>query len=111
MTPRLNFECPLGLRKRNPDINFLFLSKVPVNEAPPGSPTGPLWSKLSVYKALFYISLKFPIKISLNKEIFSLLSKALRKERPSMSPRSGSPMETDPLSRALLSISFGVPSK
>jgi hypothetical protein len=46
-------------------------------------------------QGLFYISLKFLIKIPLNKQIFSLLSKALGKERPSMFPRSEVPMETD----------------
>jgi hypothetical protein len=42
----------------------------------------------------FYISLKILIKIPLNKEIFSLLSKALGKERPSMFPKSEAPVET-----------------
>jgi hypothetical protein len=51
-------------------MHFLLLSKVPVKEPPPGSPTGPLWRQLPVYRAFFYIFLKFFIKISLNKEIF-----------------------------------------
>jgi hypothetical protein len=42
-----------GSKKRNPDMHFLFLSKVPVNEPPPFSPTGPLWRELSVYRAFF----------------------------------------------------------
>ena len=50
-------------------MHFLFLSKVPVNEPPPISPTGPLWRELPVYKTFFYIS-QIPRKISLNKEIF-----------------------------------------
>jgi hypothetical protein len=41
-------------------------------------------------QALCYIALKFLIKISLNKEAFSLLSKT-----PGMLPKSGTPMETD----------------
>jgi hypothetical protein len=48
-------------------MHFLLLSKVPVDEPPPGSPTGPLWRGLPVYKAFsIYISFKFLIKISLN---------------------------------------------
>jgi hypothetical protein len=43
--------------------------------------------------------------------IYLFISKALRKERPSMFPKSGGPMETDFHSRALLDISFRVPSK
>jgi hypothetical protein len=58
-------------KKRNPDISFLFLSKVPVNGSPPPTPTGPLWREVSVYRAFFYITLKFLIKYSLNIEIFS----------------------------------------
>jgi len=77
-------------------MHFLFLFKVPVKEPPPGSPTGPLWAELPVYKNFFfYISLKFLIKISLNKETFPLLSNALGKKRPSMFPKSGAPMETE----------------
>jgi hypothetical protein len=43
--------------------------------------------------------------------IHLFISKALRKERPSMFPKSKAPMETDAHSRALLNIFFGVPSK
>ena len=50
------------------------------------------------------ISLKKLIKIPLNK-------KALRKKRTSMFPKSGAPMEANTHFRALLNISFGVPSK
>ena len=41
----------------------------------------------------------------------SLLWKALGKALPSMLPKSRASIETDAISRALLSISFGVPSK
>jgi len=75
-------------------MHYLFLSKVPVNKPPPSSPTGPLWRELPVYKAFFYISLKFLIKISLKKEIFPF-SKAPGNEYPSMFPQSGAPVETD----------------
>jgi hypothetical protein len=63
MTTRLNILMPSDPRKRKPDKNFVFLSKVPVNEPPPGSPKGPLWRELPVYRALLNISLKFIIKI------------------------------------------------
>jgi hypothetical protein len=43
-----------GPKKRNSDTHFLFLSKVPVKEPPPGSPTGPPWRELPVYKAFFF---------------------------------------------------------
>ena len=43
--------------------------------------------------------------------IYLFISNSLRKERPSMFPRSEAPMETDPHSRALFNVSFGVPSK
>jgi hypothetical protein len=43
--------------------------------------------------------------------IYLLISKALRKERPSMFPESGAPMETEAHSIALLYISFGFPVK
>ena len=35
MAPRLLMSS--GSKKNNPDMHFLFLSKVPVNESPPGS--------------------------------------------------------------------------
>jgi hypothetical protein len=43
--------------KKGTQIYFSFLSKVPSNELPPGSPTGPLWRGRPVYRA-FCISLK-----------------------------------------------------
>jgi hypothetical protein len=46
-------------------------------------------------QGLLYTSLKFLIKISLNKENFSRLLQALGKERPSMFAKSGAPVETD----------------
>jgi hypothetical protein len=50
MAPRLNTLCPLGPRKKL-RYTFSFLSKVPANEPPPGSPTGPLWREISVHRA------------------------------------------------------------
>jgi hypothetical protein len=43
--------------------------------------------------------------------IYFFISKAPWKERPYMFPKSGAPMETDAYARALLNMSFGVPSK
>jgi hypothetical protein len=41
MAPRLKILMAYG-SKRGTQILFSFLSKVPANEPPPGSPTGPL---------------------------------------------------------------------
>jgi hypothetical protein len=49
---RLNFYV-LWVQEKETNIHFLFLSKVPVNEHPPGSPTQPLWRELPVQKAFF----------------------------------------------------------
>jgi hypothetical protein len=43
--------------KKGTQIYFYFLSKVPANEPPPGSPTRPLWRGRPIYQA-FSISLK-----------------------------------------------------
>jgi hypothetical protein len=43
--------------------------------------------------------------------IYLFISNSLRKEHPSMFPKSEAPMETDAHSRALFNVSFGVPSK
>jgi len=91
-----------GCKKGN-QIYFSFLSKIPADETPPVSPTGPLWRELPIYRA-FCISLENLIKIPLNK-------KALRMKCPSMFPQSVAPTEADTHFRALLNISFGVPSK
>jgi hypothetical protein len=81
-----------GSMKRNPDKHFLFLSNVPVNhlQFPQQTPI----ERAACLQDLFYIFLKFLIKISLNKKI-SLLSKTLGKERPSMFHKSEVPMERD----------------
>jgi len=63
----------VGPRKGNRDTHFLFLSKVPVNEPPPGSPTRPLWRELPICKAFFYISVKSLKKISIIKKFFPFL--------------------------------------
>jgi hypothetical protein len=42
MAPRLKILMFSG-SKKGTQIYFSFLSKVPADELPPGSPTGPLW--------------------------------------------------------------------
>jgi hypothetical protein len=61
---------------------------------------GLLWREIPVYRTIFTYLLKY-----------LFIAKALRKERPSMFPKTEAPMGTDAHSRALLTISFGVPSK
>jgi hypothetical protein len=102
MAPRLKILMSAG-SKKGTRYTFSLLSKIPANEPPPGSPTGPLWRERPVYRA-FYISLENLTKIPLNK-------KALRKKCPSMFPKRGAPTEADSHFRALLNISFGVPSR
>jgi hypothetical protein len=45
----------LGPRKEL-RYTFSFLSKVLANELPPGSPTGPLWREIPIYRAFSHIS-------------------------------------------------------
>ena len=77
-------------------MHFLFLSKVPVNVPPPGSPTAPLQRKLPIYR---------------NEEIFPFFQWSQARSVPSCSPKVGPLRKHMPISSALLSISFGVPSK
>ena len=56
MAPRLKILMASGSKKRT-QIYFSFLSKVPANELPPGSSTGPLWRERPIYRT-FCISLK-----------------------------------------------------
>jgi len=56
MAPRIKILMASG-SKKGTHIYFSFLSKVPANEPPPGSPTVPLWRGRSVYRA-FGVSLK-----------------------------------------------------
>jgi hypothetical protein len=63
MASRLKILMASG-SKKGTQIYFSFLSKVPTKEPPPGSPTGPLWREILVYRA-FCISLKDLIKIPL----------------------------------------------
>jgi hypothetical protein len=57
------------------------------------------------------MSLEFLIKVRLINRNFTLLSTALGKERPHMFPKTGTLWKQAPISRAFLSMSFGVSSK
>jgi len=59
-----------GSKKGNPDMHFLFLSKVPVNEPSSTFPNRVPMERAAYLQGLFYIFLKFIVKISLNKENF-----------------------------------------
>jgi len=74
-----------------------------------GSP-GPS-QNFQIYRDFIYMSLEFLIRVLLIKRNFTLLSKALGNEHPPMFPKTGPPWKRTPISRALLNISFGVPSK
>ena len=102
MAPRLK-SLVSSVSKKGTQIYFSFLSKILADKPPLGSPTGPLWREIPVYRS-FCISFENLIKIPLNK-------KALRKKHPSMFHKSGTPVEADTHFRALFNISFGVPSK
>ena len=94
MAPRIKIlmSCRSKATKGT-QIYFPFLSKVPADEPPPGSQTGPLWREIPVYSP-FCISLENLIKIPLYK-------KAQRKKCP-IFPKSGATMEADVHFRALL---------
>jgi hypothetical protein len=59
-----------GSKKKESRYAFSFSQKVPLNEPPPGSPSGAPMERAALNRAFFYISLKFPIKIPLNMENF-----------------------------------------
>jgi len=95
MAPRLKIVMSSG-PKKGTQIHFHFLSKSPGKRIPSRFPNGaPVERDTRLQGICTYL----------------FISKAQRKERPSMFPTSGGPMETDAHSRALLSISFSAPSK
>ena len=72
---------------------------------------GTLWRTSPDTRAFFYMSLQFLNKNSANKNRYLiLLSEALGKELPPIFPKTGPLWKQTPISRALLGISFGVPS-
>ena len=50
VAPRLKILMTSG-SKTGTQIYYFFLSKVPAKEPPPGSPAGPLWREMVVYRA------------------------------------------------------------
>jgi hypothetical protein len=85
MAPRLKNLMSSG-SKKGTQIHFSFLSKIPADEPPPGSPkAGPLWREIPVYRA-FCISLEYLIKILLN-------TKALKICTPPFSPKIRAPIK------------------
>ena len=89
----------------------LFLSKVPVYEPLPGSPLQGPYVESCPLTGSFYTSLKFLIKIPLNKEIYPFSQRAKERRAPPCSPKVGPLWKQTSISKALLSISLGVTSK
>jgi hypothetical protein len=87
--------------------------KVLENKPLPGSPVGTLMERVAHFQFLVLHVFRVPNKSSTDtdKRNFTLLSKVLGKERPCMFPKTGPLWKQLPISRALLSISFSVPSK
>jgi hypothetical protein len=86
---RLKFECLLGPRKETQILNF-FSPQKPSKRTRSTLPNRAPMGRTAPLQVICYISLKFLIKISLNKEAFSLLSKTL-----GMFLKSRTPMERD----------------
>jgi len=86
--------------KKGTQIYYPFLSESPSKRIPSRFPNGAPMERDTRLQGIFMYLL-----------IYFFITKALRKEHPSMFPESGAPMETDAHSKVLLNISFGVPSK
>jgi len=56
MAPILKVLMSSGSKKSNPDMHFLFLSEVPVNELLPGSPLGPPMGRATRLRPFLLIS-------------------------------------------------------
>ena len=97
MAPRLKILMASG-SKKEPRYTLLFSQKVTASESLPGSPMWPLWSVITRLQGIFTSVL-----------IYLFISKSLRKERPSLFPKSGVPIDKRPFQN--LNISFGVSSK
>ena len=85
--------------RNEPRYTILFFSKSPGKRIPSRFQMGSLWRDTRLQGIFTYLL------------IYLFISKALRKEHPSMFPKSRDPMETDAYSRALLNISYGVSGK
>ena len=90
----MHFLC---LKSRSKPTPSRFPSRVPIERA-------------ARLQDLFYISIKFLINISLNEENFPFSQRLQERRVPSCSPKAGPLWKQTPIFRALLSISFGVPS-
>jgi hypothetical protein len=75
--------------------------KVPVNEPTPGSPTGAPMERAARFQSLLLHVSRVSHKSSPDKRNFTLLSKALGKERPPMFPKKGPLWKQTPISRFL----------
>ena len=75
------------------------MSKVPVKEPPPDSPTGPLWREMSHYRT-FCISLKDLTKIP-------LIRRPQERSVHPCSPKSGPLRKQKPISEPFFDISLG----
>ena len=110
---RLKLLMSSGSKKKEHRYAFSFfllrLLKVPANETPPGSPTGALYGESCPFTGSIYISLKFLTTIPLNTERFFPSLKNPMKGAYLYVPQNRGPYT--PVSRALLSIIFGVLSR
>ena len=95
-----------------PEPSFICLSKGPVNEPPPVSLRGGPYGESCPFPEPSHTCLTHSsIKVLLIKKIFTLLLKALGKERPPIISKIGALWKQTSISRALFGISFGVPRK
>ena len=76
-----------------PKYALSFSLKSPSKRTPPGSPTEPYGESCPLTSLFFYISLKFLIKIPLNKNIIP--SRKGPRKSPSIFPQNGALVETD----------------
>jgi len=88
-----------SMSKKGTQMYYSFFSKSPGKRIRSRFPNGAPMERVTRLQGIFTSLL-----------IYLFISKALRKERPPMFPKSGAPMETDAHSRALLNIFFEVPS-
>jgi hypothetical protein len=101
-----------GSKERNPDMHFLFLTRVPVKEPNPRSPTGPLCRERPIYRAFCLHLSQIPsTKISLNKETCPFSQKPQKKKRPSMFPKTGPYRNRRPFPEPYLAYPSGSPVK
>jgi hypothetical protein len=107
--PLLKFQMTPNVKKKSSgskkgtQIYFYFSLKNPGKRTPSRFPNRAPVERDTRLQGILHIS-RYPHKIPLNK-------KALRKKRPSIFPKIGAPVEADVHFRALLNISYGVPSK